>query len=123
MILANEANRRYINGLDRIRIDRAHNTGSIDPVNSVYTYKVERIHAVEGIAAGDSEQPRPGLVRLRVSRSKFKNLGTSWHGPEPCRSSSDAAYYSRARIVKRDGRCRHSTIRAGPPGSQKQSLR
>ena len=30
--------------LDRIRIDRTHIAGSIDPVNPVYTYKVEQIH-------------------------------------------------------------------------------
>ncbi len=30
--------------LDRIRIDRTHIVGSIDPVNPVYTFKVEQIH-------------------------------------------------------------------------------
>ncbi len=30
--------------LDRIGIDRTHIVGSIDPVNPVYTYKVEQIH-------------------------------------------------------------------------------
>ena len=30
--------------LDRIRIDRTHMVGSIDPVNPAYTYKVEQIH-------------------------------------------------------------------------------
>ena len=30
--------------LDRIRIDRTHIAVSIDPVNPVYTYKVEQIH-------------------------------------------------------------------------------
>ncbi len=30
--------------LDRIRIDRTHIVGSIDPVNPVYIYKVEQIH-------------------------------------------------------------------------------
>ena len=34
--------------LDRIRIDRTHIVGSIDPVNPVYTYKVEQIQAVDG---------------------------------------------------------------------------
>jgi hypothetical protein len=29
----------------------------IDPVNPVYTYKVEQIHAVDGIADGDSINP------------------------------------------------------------------
>ncbi len=28
--------------------------GSIDPVNPAYAYKVEQIHAVDGIADGDS---------------------------------------------------------------------
>ncbi len=32
--------------LDRIRIDRPHDVGSIDPVNPVYIDKVEQIHAV-----------------------------------------------------------------------------
>ncbi len=49
--------------LDRIRIDRTHMVGSIDPVNPVYIYKVEQIHAVDGIADGDSNQPRSALVR------------------------------------------------------------
>ncbi len=30
--------------LDRIRIERTHIVGSIDPVNPVYTYKVEQSH-------------------------------------------------------------------------------
>ncbi len=30
--------------LDRIRFDRTHIVGSIDPVNPVYTYEVEQIH-------------------------------------------------------------------------------
>ncbi len=30
--------------LDRIRFDRTRIVGSIDPVNPVYTYKVEQIH-------------------------------------------------------------------------------
>ncbi len=40
--------------LDRIGIDRTHIAGSIDPVNPVYINKVEQIHAVDGIADGDS---------------------------------------------------------------------
>ncbi len=35
--------------------------GSIEPVNPVYIYKVEQIHAVDGIADGDSHQPRSAL--------------------------------------------------------------
>ena len=35
--------------------------GPIDPVNPVYIYKVEQIHAVDGIADGDSNQPRSAL--------------------------------------------------------------
>jgi hypothetical protein len=31
--------------------------GSIDPVNPVYIDKVEQIHAVDGIADGDSINP------------------------------------------------------------------
>ncbi len=33
--------------LDRIRIDRTHIAGSIDPVNPIYINKVEQIHAVD----------------------------------------------------------------------------
>ncbi len=33
--------------VDRVRIDRTHIAGSIDPVNPVYIYKVEQIHAVD----------------------------------------------------------------------------
>ncbi len=47
--------------LDRIRIERTHIVGSVDPVNPVYTKKVEQIHAVDGIADGDSHQPRSAL--------------------------------------------------------------
>ncbi len=50
--------------LDRIRIDRTHIVGSIDPVNPAYIYKVEQIHAVDGIADGDSNQPRSALGLL-----------------------------------------------------------
>ncbi len=38
---------RHTPALDRIRIDRTHIAGSIDPVNPVYIYKVEQIHAVD----------------------------------------------------------------------------
>ncbi len=51
--------------LERIRIDRTHIVGSIDPVNPVYIYKVEQIHAVDGIAEGDSNQPRSALGQAR----------------------------------------------------------
>ena len=50
------------NALDRIRIDRTHIAGSINPVNPVYINKVEQIHAVDGIADGDSNPPRSALV-------------------------------------------------------------
>ena len=48
--------------LDRIRIERTHIVGSIDPVNPVYICKVEQIHAADGIADGDSHQPRSALA-------------------------------------------------------------
>ena len=48
--------------LDRIRIDRTHIVGSIDPVNPVYIYKVEQI-GLGGIADGDSHQPRSALAQ------------------------------------------------------------
>ena len=48
-------------GLDRIRIDRTRIAGSIDPVNPVAINRVDRIHAVDGIAVGDSNQPRSAL--------------------------------------------------------------
>ncbi len=57
----NRVNLLYFIGIDRIRIDRTHIVGSIEPVNSVYIYKVEQIHAVDGIADGDSHQPRSAL--------------------------------------------------------------
>ncbi|MEE9209086.1 MAG: hypothetical protein V3U23_01440, partial [Kiloniellales bacterium] len=50
-------------------IDRTHIVGSIDPVNPVYTHKVEQIHAVDGIADGDSHQPRSALDRIRIDRT------------------------------------------------------
>ncbi len=53
-----------VTALDRIRFDRTHIVGSIDPVNPVYIYKVEQIHAVDGIAHGDSHQPRSALDRI-----------------------------------------------------------
>ncbi len=49
-------------GLDRIRIDRTHIAGPIDPVIPVYINKVEQIHAVGGIADGDSDQSRSALM-------------------------------------------------------------
>ncbi len=36
----NRMNLLYFKGVDRIRIDRTHDVGSIDP-DPVYTYKVE----------------------------------------------------------------------------------
>ncbi len=43
--------------------------GPIEPVNPVYIYKVEQIHTVDGIADGDSHQPRSALDRIRVDRT------------------------------------------------------
>jgi hypothetical protein len=43
--------------------------GSIDPVNPVSIDKVEQIHAVDGIADGDSNQPRSALVTIRARAS------------------------------------------------------
>jgi hypothetical protein len=48
--------------LDRIMIDRTHIVGSIDHVNPVHIDKVEQIHAVDGIASGDPNQPRSALA-------------------------------------------------------------
>ncbi len=48
---------RWRKRLGRIRIDRTHIVCSIDPVNPVYIYKVEQIHAVDGIAVGDPINP------------------------------------------------------------------
>ena len=47
---------------DRIRIDRTHEMGSINPVNPVCIYRLEQIHAVNGIAGGDSQRPRSALA-------------------------------------------------------------
>ncbi len=60
MIQANEANRRYIYGLDLIRTDRTQIVVSIDPVNPAYIYKVERIGG-DWVALGDSHKPRSAL--------------------------------------------------------------
>ena len=63
---------RGFGALDRIRIDPTHIVGWIDPVNPVYIYKVEQIHAVDGIAGGDSHQPRSALEPA-AAREKHKN--------------------------------------------------
>ncbi len=61
-----EMPRGYTVALDRIRIDRTHDVGSIDPVNPVYIDKVEQI-------GGDwnrrrrFHQPRSGLA-FRATR-------------------------------------------------------
>ena len=47
--------------LDRIGIDRTRDPGSTDPVNPVTIYKAEQIHALDGIADGDSHRPRSAL--------------------------------------------------------------
>ena len=64
--------------LDRIRFDRTHIVGSIDPVNPVYIYKVEQIQAVDGIADGDSHQPRSALSvaeRAKVPQRSDRHAG------------------------------------------------
>ncbi len=43
-VSGDEQRRDFGFSLDRIRLDRTHDVGSIDPVNPVYTYKVEQIH-------------------------------------------------------------------------------
>ncbi len=53
--------RTMLSGLDRIRIDRTHIVGSVNPVNPVYINSVGQIHAVDRIAVGDSNQPRSAL--------------------------------------------------------------
>ncbi len=72
---------------DRIRIDRTHIVGSIDPVNPVYIYKVEQIHAVDGIADGDSHQPRSALGE-RPNPAPFRPRGCRFRAlPRPhCRA-------------------------------------
>ncbi|MEE8499973.1 MAG: hypothetical protein V3S27_05305, partial [Kiloniellales bacterium] len=60
-------------------IDRTHIVGSIDPVNPVYIYKVEQIHAVDGIADGDSHQPRSALAP-RQHRPSGQPAGEVRHG-------------------------------------------
>ncbi len=57
--------------LDRIRIDRTHIAGSLDPVNPVYTNEVEQIHAVDGIADGDSNQLRSALAGGLLGSLRF----------------------------------------------------
>ncbi len=58
--------------LDRIRFDRTHIVGPIEPVNPVYIYKVEQIHTVDGIADGDSHQPRSALDTPYGSRLELR---------------------------------------------------
>ncbi len=57
--------------LDRIGIDRTRIAGSVDPVNPVYTSKVEQIHAVDGIADGESNQPRSALAGGLLGSLRF----------------------------------------------------
>ena len=57
--------------LDRIGIDRTRIAGSVDPVSPVYTSKVEQIHAVDGIADGDSHQPRSALAGGLLGSLRF----------------------------------------------------
>jgi hypothetical protein len=45
---------------------RIHIVGSIGPMNSVDINEVEQIRAVEGIADGDSQQPRSALGPLSL---------------------------------------------------------
>ena len=42
--------------------------GSIDPVNPVYIYKIEQIHAVDAVANGESNRPRSAL---EIKKSEF----------------------------------------------------
>ncbi len=62
--------------LDRIRIDRTHAVGSINPVNPVYLHSVEQIHAVDRIAVGDSNQPRSALRSSGFGKSRFHSFIT-----------------------------------------------
>ncbi|MCH8926043.1 MAG: CHASE domain-containing protein, partial [Proteobacteria bacterium] len=77
----------YDEALDRIRIDRTHIVGSIDPVNPVTINEGEQIHAVDGLADGDSNQPRsaleagPRLMHFHPSRLHQ----THDHGPDGVR--------------------------------------
>ncbi len=58
----NRVNLLYFIDIDRIhRIDPTRDIGSINP-DPVYIDKVEQIHAVDGIADGDSNQPRSALA-------------------------------------------------------------
>lgn len=60
---------------DRTRIDGTGDPGSIDPVNLVTTPKVEQIHAVDGIAGGDSMQPRSALAAIiRLQSTEIERL-------------------------------------------------
>ncbi len=61
--------------LGRIGTDRIRDPGSIDPVNSTTTNKVEQIHAVDGIADGDSHQPRSALAAIiRLQSTEIEHL-------------------------------------------------
>ncbi len=50
--------------LDRVRIDRTRDLGSIDPVNPVTINSGRQIHAVDGIAVGNSNRPGSALVAV-----------------------------------------------------------
>ncbi len=79
--------------LDRIRIDRTHIVGSIDPVNPVYIYKVEQIHAVDGIADGDSHQPRSALDLdfVAIERGRGKTCVCRQRHARPLTRSNSAS--------------------------------
>ena len=75
--------------LDRIRIDRAHVVGSIDPVNPVTIDKVEQSQAADGIADGDSNQPRSALVPARKPAAAGAAARENGGGVRPGASGTD----------------------------------
>ena len=61
--------------IDRIRIDRISDPGSINPVNPVATHEVEQVHVVDEIAGDDSIQPRSALAAIiRLQSTEIERL-------------------------------------------------
>jgi hypothetical protein len=75
--------------LDRIRIDRTHSAGSSDPVNPVYINKVEQIQAVDGIAEGDSNQPRSALGLATPTQDTQALAAATATGPPARQAGAD----------------------------------
>ncbi len=94
--------------LDRIRIDRTDIAGSIDPVNPVTIYNVEQTHAVDGIADGDSHQPR-FVLGCSLGERVFMNTEDDFPyltvhlRHELCRRTGTCLFENRCNCTRRHG--------------------